>query len=379
MLINIIISRTKTNTDPIFHISIDALMKKIKISEKIKQTKEIKVYIKSSDKTQIPINLIASYFETIQNIMYLLADQIEGNKYRIKGDYPQKIKERCELVIKDVKLESFDATVQLSDFQSALPLDQDTTTFGERTISLADQVVKVIITTDDIFPQLLKIIPDPERATRCLKDWDSIWQDDKSKYSVEVSFGQDKIIKLDPKVKPKIRDALDREIIASEKILVGRLVELNVTKKHSCQIETPEGKFNCIYKPDLEDVIKEKTGKFVSVVGNLKDSRTFTIESESSIKTIHSIPIKHIFIDNQIKDLKKEIVVSIDYNKIQDKYVLGNEKLNIFAINRQLNLAVDDIQEQIWMLWQGYVEEDILNLTDSAIKFRKMLIDFVGE
>jgi hypothetical protein len=354
-------------------------MKKIKSSNKKAQTKEIKVYLKSRDKTQIPINLIASYFETIQNIMYLLGDQIEGNKYRIKGDYPQKIKDRCELIIKDVKLESFDATIQLSDYQCALPLDKNTITFGERTISLADQVIKVIITTDDIFPQLLKIIPDPERATRCLKDWDSIWQDDKSKYSVDVSFGQDKIVKLDPKVKPKIREALDWEIIASEKILLGRLVELNVTKKHSCQIETSEGKFNCVYKSELEDVIRENTGKFVSVAGNLKDSRTLSIESEFAIKTIHSIPIKHIFIDNQIKDLKKEVVLSVEYNKTEDKYLLTNEQLNIFAINRQLNLAVEDIQEQIWMLRQGYVEEDISNLTDSAIKFRKMLIDFVGD
>jgi hypothetical protein len=352
-------------------------MKKKRIINNTKQTKEITVCIESRDKKQIPINLIASYFETLQNIMYLLGDQIEGNKYRFKGDYPQKIKDRCELVVKKVQLNSFDAIVQLSDHQSSLPLNDEIGTFGERTISLVDQVIKVIVATDDIFPQLLKVIPDPERATRCLKDWDSIWQDDKSKYSVKMGFGTDKIVTLDPKVKPKIREALEREIIASEKIVFGRLVELNVTKKHSCQIETPEGKFYCTYKPDLEDLIKENTGKFVSVAGNLKDSRTISIESELAIKTIHSIPIKHFFIGDELKNLKREVALSFDYNKTEGKYLLENKPLNIFAINQQLNLAIEDIQEQIGMLWQGYVIEDISNLTDSAIKFRNILIELI--
>lgn len=354
-------------------------MKKFKATDKVKQmAKEIKVYIKSNDNKQIPINLIATYFETIQNIMYLLGDQVGGNKYRIKGDYPQKIKERCELVIKNVELNSFDATVQLSDYQSILPIGDNNSTFGERTISLIDQVIKVIITNEDIFPQLLRIIPDPERATHCLKDWDSIWQDDKSKYSVEMTFGTDKKITLDPKVKPKIRKALEREIIPSEKILLGRLVELNVTKRRSCQIETPEGKFNCVYKSDLEEIIKENTGKFVSIAGNFKDSHTLSIESELSIKAIHSIPIKQVFVNDSLKNLKQELVFSIDYNKIEDKYLLKNEQLNIFAINRQLDLAVEDIQEQIGMLWQGYVKEDISKLTKTAIKLRNLLIHFVG-
>jgi hypothetical protein len=354
-------------------------MRKPKAQNKSKPVKEIKVYIKSRDDKPIPINLIASYFETLQNIMYLLGDQIEGNKYRIKGDYPQKIKDRCELVIKDVQLHSFDATVQLSDFQSTLPLTDVSATFGEKTISLIDQVTKVIVTTEDIFPQLLKVIPDPERATHCLKDLDSIWQDDKSKYSVEMTFGAEKTIKLDPKVKPKIREALEREIIPSEKILLGRLVELNVTKKHSCQIETPEGKFTCTYKPDLEDIIKEKTGRFISIAGNFKDSRTLSITSELSIKEIHSIPITQFFIDEVIRDLKHEIVLSVNYNKTEDKYLLKNDQLNIFAINRQLDSAVEDIKEQIGMLWQGYVDEDISKLTKSAIKFRELLIHFIGD
>jgi len=353
-------------------------MKKKKNISSIKPAKEISVFIKSNENKPIPINLIASYFETLQNIMYLLGDQIEGNKYRIKGDYPQKIKERCELVIKQVELNSFDAVVQLSDGQSILPLNNENGTFGERTISLVDRVIKVIVTTEDIFPQLLKVIPDPERATRCLKDWDSIWQDEDSKYSVTMSFGTDSLVNLDPKIKPKIREALEKEIIASEKIILGRLVELNVTKKHSCQIETPEGKFYCVYKSELEDLIKENMGKFISAAGNLKDSRTISIESELAIKSIHSLQIKHIFIDNEVKNLKNEVILSLHYNKNEDKYLVDNEELNIFAINQQLNLAVEDIQEQIGMLWQGYVKEDISNLTETAIKFRNLLIELVG-
>ena len=111
-----------------------------------------------------------------------------------------------------------------------------------------------------------------------------MWPDKDSKYEYKIAIGKPKFLEMSPKRKPKIREALEQEIIQSEKTISGRLVELNVTKKHSCQIETPEGKFFCKYRPDVEDIIKINTGNFVSVSGKMKDSRTIFLESEMGNK-----------------------------------------------------------------------------------------------
>jgi len=78
-------------------------------------------------------------------------------------------------------------------------------------------------------------------------------------------------------------------------------------------------------------------------------------------------------------ELKKEVSLDIDYDREKDKYTLENDQLNIFAVDNNLDQAIESIEEQIGMLWKEFVKEDITNLTESAIDFRKMLLNMLGE
>lgn len=55
------------------------------------EDKTIHLYIKNKDGEHkyIPAEVLANYFQSMQSMLYHLVDEIEGNKSRKKGDFPQ--------------------------------------------------------------------------------------------------------------------------------------------------------------------------------------------------------------------------------------------------------------------------------------------------
>lgn len=337
--------------------------------------RQIRIYIQPKDKTKknVSITVLANFFQHLQKVLYQVCDEVSENEFRKTGRYPKSVKENCDLVLKKIKIASADVAVGLSYPQMGLPIKDFDKTFGERAISKTNDVFDIVMENDHIFPDLSPVISDELRRKRILTDIYKIWPESDSQYDCEIGVGKKELHQLNPDRKPKIKEAIAQTIIPSEKTVFGRLVEINVTKKHSCQIETPDGKYDCRYKSELEDLIRENTGHFISISGRMKNFHTILLESEKSLKPIHNIPIKLINIDGQLLELKKEINLAVDFYKKDSKYIVENKQINIFAINSDLNIAVDDIKGQIEMLWQGYVKEDISNLTESAIEFRNML------
>lgn len=348
------------------------------------ESRQIRIYIKSKneDIKDVPITLIASYFQNLQNILYQICEDINEDDCRHAGRYPGFIVENCELVLKKMTINSSDAIVGLSQTQTSLPFPDIGKTLGERAILKTNDVFEIVRQRDNIYPDLSPVILDEGRRYNILSEVDEIWPDENSKYDVKIGIGKidDKNLReLNPKRKPKIKQALEQEITQSERTISGRLVELNVTKKHYCQIETPDGNIFCKYKPDIEDVVRSNTGNFVSISGMMADAHTILLESESAIKGIKTISIQQIKIDDKLIDLKSDVVLDVNYDKIESKYIVDSKSFNIFAINSVFNLAIEDIQEQMGMLWKGYVQEDVSNLTKSAIEFRKVLKKLIGE
>src|SRR5271169_2797992 len=92
--------------------------------------RQIRIYIKSKDKTKkdIPISTLADFFQHLQIILYQVCDDIVENECRQSGRYPDIVRENCELVLKNMSLDSADAVVGLSQNQSMLPFPEFTQT-----------------------------------------------------------------------------------------------------------------------------------------------------------------------------------------------------------------------------------------------------------
>ncbi len=111
----------------------------------------VKIDRKSTKSKNIPVTVIADLLNSVQNLLCNIVDDIEGNPPRRGGDFPDTVKERCELVVKAAKIGSFEAVLAISDTQSSLPGSQ---TKGELAIKKANNIVEAVFNEDKILPKI---------------------------------------------------------------------------------------------------------------------------------------------------------------------------------------------------------------------------------
>ena len=92
-------------------------------------------------------------------------------------------------------------------------------------------------------------------------------------------------------------------------------------------------------------------------------------------KTINNLSIDSFFTNDKTFSLKKPISFNVVFKN--DTYTMSNEQLDIIVTSDSMTEAKLDIQDQLGLLWKGYVECDEEELTKDAIEFRKFLIKYL--
>lgn len=317
----------------------------------------------------IPALLVAEKFQSLQNLLYVVGDFLEGNKYRTGGDFPNSVKERFTLVVRELKIGSVGATLAIADAQQGLFPQMPT--FGEKAIELTNEIVHIAQSDDDISEKIAEKIPDEQRAYRLIQEIDHLWPDNRSPFSVRLGLGQTRSFQLKPSRKPAIQRALHKVPEAAEKTIVGRLIQIRVDKRHECRIDTPEGEYTCKYTPELEKTIKNYIGNVVSIIGQMKENNKIEISSEKAIEQIPHIPLQEINFKNSRVFLSEPIILDVQYE--MDEYILSNDQFHLIATASSLKLGIKEIEEELAALWNEYVEVDPGTLTRDAIELRLKL------
>jgi hypothetical protein len=340
------------------------------------EKKKIELTIKSTKDpdSPIPAMLVAEKFQSLQNILYVIGDFLEGNKYRTGGDFPNSVKDRFTLVVRDLKIGSVGATLTIADTQQGLFPNMPT--FGEKAIELTNEIIHIAQSDDDISEKISEKIPEDQRAYRLIQEIDYLWPDNRP-FSVRLGLGRPRSFQLNPSRKPVIQQALRKVPEAAEKTVVGRLIQIRVDKKHECKIDTPEGEYSCKYSPDMEKSIKNYIGNIVSIIGQMKENNKIEISSEKAIEQIPHLPLQEINFKNRRVLLKEPIVLDIQFET--DEYILSSDQLHLLATASSLKQGIQDIEEELATLWKEYVEVDIRTLTKDAIEFRSKLRSLLSQ
>jgi hypothetical protein len=338
--------------------------------------KKIDIIIKSEKDPDAPIPalIIAEKFQSIQNLLYVIGDFIDGNKYRTGGDFPYSVKERYTLVVRNLKMGSIDADLGIADTQQGLP---ELDTLGEQAVALTSEVVQIAQTEEDIAARISEKISEEPRAYRVIWELDHLWPDVRTPYSVRIGLGQPKPFQLNPLRKPVIQRALRKIPEPTEKTVVGRLVQLRVDKKHECKIDTPEGEFSCRYRPEMEKTIINNIGNLISVIGKLKDNKSIEITSDSAIEKIPHFPLREVTLKDQKISLREPIDLEVQYE--DDEYIVSNDVFHLLVTSQSLKDALQAVDEEFAELWKEYVESDQKTLTKDAKEFRAKMISLLDK
>jgi hypothetical protein len=349
-------------------------------------TKKIEVYIapKNTSQPQVSISIIADYLQTLQTIMYIAGDFLEGNKYRTGGNFPNSVKKRCDLVINNLKYSSFSATIGLADPQISLPFPEfpEQGTIGERALKITREIIEISSDKDDIASKIFDIMPDEFRVHRCLQSLDSIWPDDKSQFLLNVEFNGHEI-KFDPLRKPIIQKAIKKQPEKYQGKIIGRLIDIRVDRKRKCIIDTPDGEVTCKFGSEMQDIISNNLSKLVTITGMIEQEKNkFSIEfsEEKDLESIDSLLLSEVdFGEGNIKKLIHPLKIKAEYEDESDSYIIENEEFNLLAVASNLKDGMEEINDELKTLYNEYVNEELTNLTEDALKLRNHFLIIFGE
>ncbi len=338
-------------------------------------TRRVIIHLESKIKKEKPVPAlkVAEAFQRLQNVLYHIVDDLEGNPPRGRGDFPNSVKERCELVITKMIIGSVEAELAISDLQSGLPGEE---TFGEKAISITEKLVQAVSEEADVGAMISGFIKNEHRMNRILSEFDFLWPDAQSNYNIGLNFRRTQTKFLDPVHKHVIRDLLSKPPEKTEKSAIGRLMEIRVDQKRRFQIDTSDGVVTCSYTPELEDKIVENIGRLIRVRGVMaleKGGRyTLSLEDDKSIEDLKYMPLYNIEIRGRNLDLKEPLDLDLLYE--DDRYIVSNDKLHLMAVGPNLKDAIEGINEEIEILWEDYVEASLDELSEDAMEFRKKII-----
>lgn len=326
---------------------------------------------------RIPATEMVSAIQHIQNVIYHIGDYLNGTPNRPKGDFPQIVKDQCTLFITNLEIGSVVAEMQIGDAQTGLPgLDG---TYGERAISLANDLIEVISHDDVSLEGLHEKIENHHRVNKILKEFDAMWPNTQSKRALNFGFGGNPKKRLNPNQKTVIQSLLHTPFEKYEKEVFGRVIEIRVDEKRKILIDTPEGVIECNYTSDIEDAVREVIGELVTIRGMmvpLKRKFILSIDNEVSIDDVSQYHLKTMKKDGIDIELIEEVLIDVDFE--DDYYIASNDDLGLLSAKPKMKQVIDEIQEELAVLWQEYVAVDESELTSSGIDLRNKLISIAG-
>ncbi len=101
-----------------------------------------------------------------------------------------------------------------------------------------------------------------------------------------------------------------------------------------------------------------------------------SIDDEVSIDNVSQYHLKTMKKDGIDTNLIREVLVDIDFEN--DYYIASNDDLGLLSAKPKMKQVVDEIQEELAVLWQEYVAVDEDELTASGKSLRKKLISITG-
>ncbi len=88
-------------------------------------------------------------------------------------------------------------------------------------------------------------------------------------------------------------------------------------------------------------------------------------------------PLKEVKLKGRVRELKTPLQLKVDY--YDEEYVVTNRDIGLRVISKTMKEALEEINEQIDILWSAYVEADISRMNAGAKELRKKLVSLFKE
>lgn len=332
--------------------------------------RHIGVVIESTQSLRdLPVRHVVRVLNDLQASLYHIGDYLASEDFRVRGPPDDRVRDKCEMVFKDVRKGSFNAELVLQDPQTTLPGEPS---LGEDSIQKLTQLLTEINNEDAGLIRVKESISEPRHLHRIIGDIDGLWPGENDGYKVTIKGPNMVSTTLHPSKKFFIRQLLKGENEEREFTVRGVISDLNV-KKDVLRIEGPDGNIKIPY--DSFDKIKDFVNKPIAIFGKAEADASGSISELTSVFGIdlfEHTTIKRIVAQKGELQLTKPVVIDVDYRN--KNWVMKNDDFRIMVHDKEYSDCMKQFNDELFFIWSEYGAVDDLRLSSDAKKLKEYIL-----
>lgn len=337
--------------------------------------RSINIVIESTRATKdLPVRHIVRVLNEVQTSIYHIGDYLASEDFRVRGPPDDMVRDKCEMIFKDVRKGSFYAELILQDPQTTLSNQQS---LGEDSLQKFSKLITEINNEDAGLTRVKETIDEPHHRYRIVGDLDRLWPSETDGFNVILTSPQMKSVLLNPDKKFFIRQLLKGDSEEEEFTVRGVISDLHI-KKDIIRIDGPDGSIKIPY--ESVDKIKEFINKPIAISGKAEPDAAGNITELNSVYSIELFKhttIKRILSQKGELQLVNPMVIDIDYRN--KNWVMKNDEFRIMISDAEYANCLKQFNDEIFFIWSEYGPIDNSHLSPSALRLKNSILSIVKE
>lgn len=334
-----------------------------------------------TDGNTVPFEVLVRVLDAMQQTVYLLAAaQTKKLKRRFKATEAMKKRYQLRAEVPQAGSYALPLTIGLPE----IPLELNDT--PSSVLAQFYSVLDSIHSEDD--SKLMDIIPDEGFLRRALRELLKFLPKPGERWGVGFTLGTSSELRLDSRSTRLVERWLKEATTGDEALMTvtGDLVRIDFDEQKVVIRYKPDGRrIECFYLPDVEEVLLSNPRELIQVTGKFsldEESLPTKMVEVSMIEAVDLSPLtfEAVLRNGRLLVMKTPLVLSPALDAETNQYLeVGDPSLGlqVFANNREI--LVEEIEEQLFMLWDEYALAEPETLVEAAQQVQKALLERIEE
>jgi hypothetical protein len=337
----------------------------------------VRLVIQASDPAQkVEVRAVVDKLDRLQSALLHLGDYLTGSDFRTRGGSTELVRRLCTLYVSDVRMGSFDATLDFGPFG---PTTEGEASLGEESVEKLHQIISLVENEPEVESRVDESIEDPRHRTRIIKDLRDLWPEERDHLNIGLTIRGQQSSPLTPKGRLVLEGLLSRQRDAEQVSVKGILGTAHVMPGEAYfRIDGPDGRVTCHMTEGLLETARSLLGRPTIVygqadfdsVGNVREITTI-----DRIEPFRELTLQRLFRGDTELVLRQPVTVSIDYR--DSLWVAENDDLGIVSANGDYDTCLQNFQEDFLFAWQEYANADDSQLTVGGRNLKRSLLSLV--
>lgn len=322
---------------------------------------------------EVPVALLMQGLQGLQQLIHFSALSVENREVRQRVRVPGEMQRRYTLHCRPPEPGSFKVAGRVGDLARAVTTNPNVA----KVMGLALAFSHATATGDD--QKLVNLVADGRLRVRMLDCLRGMAPPPGAGYAFEFQNCVGPAVRLDEALKQRIETVL-RPVEARQSIrtITGQLSSISFTEHRLSLFYAPkERTLECLYDESLEPMLFENRRALMQVTGQVVDAEDGHPRQIVEVSQIEELDLSPFVVTEFTPEAPLKEPLRLEPFLSDDEQLLRLEHaeldIDVFAPTR--GELLNELREQLAMLWMEFAEEADENLSEPAVQLKSRLIN----